>query len=88
MENINTIIIFLTCIISIVLFGKMVVLPIKLIIKLILNSFLGGLIITIINWIGVAFNLHIGLNMFTSIFVGILGIPGAILLVIFKLILG
>ena len=88
MENINTIIIFLTCIISIVLFGKMVVLPIKLIIKLILNSFLGGLIITIINWIGVAFNLHIGLNLFTSIFVGILGIPGAILLVIFKLILG
>ena len=87
MSSTNTIIIFLGCIIAIILFGKMLILPIKLIIKLILNSLLGGLIITIINCVGVGFNLHIGLNIFTSIFVGILGIPGAILLLIFKLIL-
>lgn len=72
---------------AIVIFGKMLILPIKMIIKLILNSLLGGLVITVINWIGMAFNMHIGLNLFTAIFVGILGIPGAILLVIFKLIL-
>ena len=52
-----------------------------------LNSILGGLIIALINWIGAAFNLHIGLNIFTAISVGILGIPGAILLTIFKLFL-
>lgn len=82
-----TIIIFLGCIMAIILFGKMLILPIKLIVKLILNSLLGGLIIVAVNWIGAAFNLHIGLNIFTAIFVGILGIPGAILLAIFKLIL-
>ena len=69
MNNTNTIIIFLACVLSILVFGKMFILPIKLIIKLMINSLLGGLIITAINWIGVAFNLHIGLNLFTSIFV-------------------
>lgn len=87
MSSTNTIIIFLGCIIGIILFGKLLILPIKLIIKLILNSLLGGLTITIINWIGAAFDLHIGLNIFTAMFVGILGIPGAILLLIFKLVL-
>ena len=87
MNNTNAIIIFLGCIMAIILFGKMLILPIKLIIKLILNSILGGVIIAVINWIGTAFNLHIGLNIFTAMFVGILGIPGAILLLIFKMIL-
>ena len=87
MSSTNTIIIFLACIMTIILFGKLLILPIKLIVKLITNSILGGLIIVLINWIGTAFNLHIGLNIFTSLFVGILGIPGAILLLIFKLIL-
>ncbi len=69
MESTNTIIIFLGCIMAIILFGKIFILPIKMIIKLIINSILGGLIIICINWIGAAFNLHIGLNILTSIFV-------------------
>lgn len=69
MSSTNAIIIFLGCIMAIILFGKMLILPIKLIVKLIINSLLGGLIIAIINWIGVSFDLHIGLNIFTSLFV-------------------
>ena len=87
MENTNTIIIFLTCIIAIIILGRIFILPLKKILKLLLNTILGGLLIVIINWIGVAFNIHIGLNVVTAIFVGILGIPGAILLVIFTMIL-
>ena len=85
MGTTNAIIMFLGCIIAIALFGRVLVLPLKIIIKLILNSLLGGIIIVLINLIGVAVNLHIGLNIFTAIFVGILGIPGAILLILFKL---
>ena len=85
MDSTNIIIIFLGCVMGIILFGKILILPIKIVVKLIVNSILGGLIILLVNWIGVAFNLHIGLNIFTSIFVGILGIPGAILLTILKL---
>lgn len=67
--NTNTIIIFLGCIIAIILFGKILFLPIKLIIKLIINTLLGGVLIVVINWIGAAFNLHIGLNIYTALFV-------------------
>ena len=83
MDNTNTIIIFLSCILAILIFGKILILPVKQILKLVFNSILGGALILIINWIGAMFNFHIGLNIFTSVFVGILGIPVAI----FKLIL-
>ena len=56
------------------------------IIKLILNSILGGILIWVINFAGTYFGFHIGLNLFTCIFIGILGLPGSILLVILKLI--
>ena len=43
------------------------------------------ILIFIINLIGGAFSFHIGLNVGTSILVGILGIPGVILLIILKI---
>lgn len=48
---------------------------------------MGGALIYIINMIGENINFHIGLNIGTSIFVGILGIPGTICLIILKLFL-
>ncbi len=87
MDNTNTIIAFLACIAVIIIFGRIFILPIKKILKLLLNSILGGLIIVIINCIGEVFSFHIGLNIITVIFVGILGVPGAILLTIFTMIL-
>lgn len=44
--------------------------------------------IYLINLVGTLFNFHIGLNYITAIFTGILGVPGVILLVILKVILG
>ena len=55
--------------------------------KLILNSILGGILIFIINIIGANFGFHIGINVVTSIFVGLLGLPGAGLLIILQIIL-
>ncbi len=51
MENTNTIIIFLSCIAAIIIFGKALIWPIKNIIKLVINSILGGVLIAIINYI-------------------------------------
>lgn len=84
----NTIIIYIACICFLFLFGKIFILPIKSILKLVINSCMGALIIYLINLIGTLFNFHIGLNYITAIFTGILGVPGAILLVILKLVLG
>lgn len=84
----NNIITYLACICFIFIFGRIFIVPIKKILKLILNSVLGGLTIFIINLIGANFGFHIGLNIFTSVVVGLLGLPGAVCLIIIKLLIG
>ena len=84
----NNIITYLACICFIFIFGKIFILPIKKVVKLFLNSVLGGLVICIINLVGANFGFHIGLNFFTSILVGLLGLPGAVCLIIVKLLIG
>ena len=84
----NNIITYLACICFIFIFGRIFIVPIKKILKLILNSVLGGLTIFIINLVGANFGFHIGLNIFTSVVVGLLGLPGAVCLIIVKLLIG
>ena len=83
--NANSIIIYLACLIVLFIVGKIFYMPLKKIIRLLLNSILGGFLIYIVNIIGSSFNFHIGLNVGTSIFVGILGVPGVLFLIILKL---
>lgn len=78
---------YLACICFLFLFGRIFIIPIKKILKLVINSILGGATIFLINLIGSAFEFHIGLNIFTSILVGLLGLPGAICLIIIKLLI-
>lgn len=73
--DVNTIIVYLSCIIFLFLIGKFFILPLKSIAKIIGNSILGGILIFVINLIGASFGFHIGLNIGTTIFTGILGIP-------------
>ena len=84
----NNLITYLACICFIFLFGKLFIVPLKKILKLILNSILGGISIYIINLVGANFGFHIGLNFFTSVIIGLLGLPGAICLIIVKLLIG
>lgn len=79
------IIAYLACICFLFIIGRIFIVPIKKILKLVLNSIFGGFVIFIINLIGANFGFHIGLNFFTSIIIGLLGIPGAVGLLLFKL---
>lgn len=81
----NTIITFFACIIILFIVGRIFIVPLKKILKLCINSILGGVLIYVINIVGATFGFHIGLNIGTSIFVGILGVPGAVFLIILKL---
>ena len=81
----KTILTFIACVAKILIFIKSIVLPISIAIKLIINSCIGMLLIFIINLIGNSFSFHIGMNILNAIVVGILGIPGAALLVILKI---
>ena len=86
--DINTIIIYLACLIVLFIIGKVFYLPLKHIFRLLLNSILGGCLIYIVNLIGSSFGFHIGLNFGTAIFAGILGVPGVIVLVLVRLLVG
>lgn len=83
----NSVIVYTACIFFLFIICRIFIVPLRTIIKLVFNSILGGILIYIINFIGAYFNFHIGLNIFTAIFVGILGVPGAILISIVKILI-
>lgn len=66
--NIN-ILIIISCICILFVIGKIFIVPIKWILKLVCNSILGGILIWIINLIGGVWGFHIGLNIYTSVLV-------------------
>lgn len=60
---------YLACICFIFIFGRIFIVPLKKILKLVFNSILGGGTIFLINLVGGNFGFHIGLNFFTSIMI-------------------
>ena len=72
-------------IILIFLIGKIFLWPIKLVLKLALNSVIGGAAILMINVLAAGFGIFIPLNILNALILGILGLPGAVLLLIFTL---
>ncbi len=83
--DVKMLIVYIACIIGIFIIGKIFIVPIKVIMKLILNTILGAILLYIINIIGASFNFHIGINLITTLVTGILGIPGVILLILLQI---
>lgn len=80
--DIKMLLVYFACIIAIFIIGKILFVPLKMIFKLILNSILGGILIWLINLVGITWGLHIGINVITMLTVGLLGVPGAVLLTV------
>ena len=80
MDFLISILPFLITILVLFIILKLVSMPFKVIIRFLLNSVLGGLAILVINYIGASYGFGIGLNIFTSVFVGITGMPGVLIL--------
>ena len=57
----------------------------KKLLKLLRQLILAPFILYIYNLIAISFNIIIPINFFTIIVVGLLGIPGLVLLLVFKL---
>lgn len=60
--------------------GYMFLVPLKIILRLVINSVAGALSIILVNLIGSFWGIHISLNILSALIVGILGVPGVILL--------
>lgn len=63
--------------------GYMFLVPVKILLRLVINSVAGAISILVINWIGACWGIHISLNILSAVIVGILGVPGAILLAVY-----
>lgn len=68
-------------------FGKALLMPLKVVFKLAINGFLGGIAIILINLIGAPFGFTLSLNIPSALIAGVLGLPGVILLVTLKFLL-
>ncbi len=66
---------------------KLLALPMKLIIKLVINGIVGGILIFVVNLIGTNFGFMIDLNWITALIVGILGVPGVVIVAILQFVL-
>lgn len=82
--------VILAYIIGILLFfmlGRLFLLPMKILLKLVYNIILGGLALIVINLVGSSFQFHISFNPVSALIAGLLGIPGVGLLVVLKFLL-
>lgn len=61
--------------------------PLKFALKLIGNAIAGGLFLLFVNLVGGIVNIQIGINIYTALTVGLLGIPGAALMLILQVVL-
>lgn len=84
--NYGVILAYIAGIVLLFLLGRLLTVPIKVVLKLFGNSLLGAVAILAANFIGGSFGFHIAFNIYTSFIVGTLGVPGFLLLVILKLI--
>lgn len=66
--------------------GYMFLVPIKILLRLVINSVAGAIAILTINWIGTYWGVHISLNVLSAVIVGLLGVPGAIFLAVYHFI--
>ena len=80
--DVKMLLVYVACIIGIFIVGKIFIIQIRIITKLIINSLLGAVLLYVINIVGTICGLHIGINVITSLVVGTLGIPGAVLLTV------
>jgi len=60
---------------------------IKIILRLLINSFVGCACLSIINFLFASHGFHVGISPVTAVCVGVLGVPGAVLVIILSLIL-
>jgi inhibitor of the pro-sigma K processing machinery len=67
--------------------GRVLIMPLKIVVKLIYNALIGGVVLLILNFIGGYIGLHIALNPITALLVGFLGVPGVIMLLVIQYIL-
>ncbi|HHU69154.1 MAG TPA: pro-sigmaK processing inhibitor BofA [Thermoanaerobacterales bacterium] len=86
--DIPVILAFAFGIIILYIVGRILFVPLKFVFRLLINGLVGGLLLWLINIVGEAFGFAIAINPVTALVAGILGVPGVVLLIALKYVLG
>ena len=70
-------------ILLILLFGRILVVPLQIVLKLVYNGLIGGLVLWLVNLIGAPMGFTLPITIWTALIVGLLGIPGVLLLILY-----
>ncbi|MBQ3879608.1 MAG: pro-sigmaK processing inhibitor BofA family protein [Oscillospiraceae bacterium] len=73
-------------VLAVMLVFKLFSLPIRLVFRILINTAAGFVLLLLFNYIGMYLGLSIGINIINALLIGILGIPGLLLLVFLTMI--
>lgn len=82
--DLNYILAFFFGVLVLYILAKLLYLPMRIVLRFLGNTFLGGLLLALFNVAGSFWGLQIGLNIITAIIIGFMGIPGIALLIILQ----
>ena len=78
---------FLVALIVLYIVLKIIAAPVKIIIKLMINAFIGGVVLFLINLVGAGFGFVLNITWLTSLIVGIFGVPGVVLVILLQIVM-
>ena len=65
------------------IFGRLLIVPVKMLLKLLASSVAGGIILLLINAAGGVIGIMVPVNIATAAVTGVLGVPGVLALLIY-----
>ncbi len=82
--DLNYILAFFFGVLVLYILAKLLYLPMRIVLRFLGNTVLGGLLLALFNVAGSFWGLQIGLNIITAIIIGFMGIPGIALLIVLQ----
>lgn len=83
--EINVMVAYAFGILLIYILGRMFLMPMKFIFRLVYNALIGGVMLWVLNLVGAHIGFTIAINPITALVAGFLGLPGVIVLILFKM---
>ncbi len=82
--DINYILAFFFGALVIYLLARLLYFPLRIVFRFLINTLAGGLLLVFFNMVGAYWGIQIGLNVVTALVVGLMGVPGFVLLLILQ----
>ena len=84
--DIQKILIYIAIAVLLIIAIRLFIKPLKALFKIILNSALGAVFLIVFNLLGGLIGVQIGVNIVTALTIGVLGLPGMVLMLFIRLI--